>query len=83
METTQGAAVVTREPKQANRIQRMGVSRLEDRWARDIGEGPVAILVTHGDWLAVRQAKTFAKWLASPAADKAVNGDGPRVRSAV
>jgi hypothetical protein len=83
MEGLQGGVIVTREPKQANRIQRMGLSRLENRWTRQLDGGPVAIVVTHGDWQAAAQAKAFAKWLAGPGADRALTAGGPRVRSAV
>ncbi|RYF94713.1 MAG: hypothetical protein EON95_04330 [Caulobacteraceae bacterium] len=74
MEALQGGLIATREPKQANRIQRLSLARLEDRWTRDIGGGPVSLVVTRGDFVDEHEARTFAKWLASPEADRFVAG---------
>lgn len=70
MEALRGGLIATREPKQANRIQRLSLARLEDRWTRDIDGGPVHLVVTRGELLDVRHARAFAKWLASPDADR-------------
>ena len=74
MELLQGGLIATREPKQANRIQRLGLARLENRWTRDIDGGPVSLVVTRGDFQDEYEAKKFAKWLASPEADRFVAG---------
>lgn len=74
MELLQGGLIATREPKQANRIQRLGLARLEDRWTRDVEGGPVSLVVTRGDFRDEHEAKKFAKWLASPEADRFVTG---------
>lgn len=78
MEALRGGLIATREPKQANRIQRLSLARLEDRWIRDIDDGPVHLVVTRGDVLDVRHARAFAKWLATPEADRFV--DLPKAR---
>jgi hypothetical protein len=74
MELLQGGVIATREPKQANRIQRLGLARLENRWTRDIDGGPVHLVVTRGDFQDEYEAKKFAKWLATPEADRFVDG---------
>eukprot|EP01030_Chromulinospumella_sphaerica_P017988 gene17988-17833_t len=73
MEALRGGLIATREPKQANRIQRLSLARLEDRWARDIDGAPVHLVVTRGDLLEMGHARAFAKWLASPDADRFVD----------
>ncbi len=74
MEALRGGLVATREPKQANRLQRLGLSRLEHRWTRDIKGGPAILLVTRGPSGPQGRAVRFARWLASPAADPALGG---------
>jgi hypothetical protein len=74
MELLQGGLIATREPKQANRIQRLGLARLENRWTRDIDGGPVSLVVTRGDFQDEYEARKFARWLASPEADRFVDG---------
>ena len=73
-ELLQGGLIATREPKQANRIQRLSLARLENRWTRDIDGGPVSLVVTRGDFQDEYEAKKFARWLASPEADQFVAG---------
>lgn len=70
MEDLRGGLIATREPKQANRIQRLSLARLEDRWTRDIGGTPVHLIVTRGDFRSEHQARKFAKWLVTPEADR-------------
>lgn len=77
MEALRGGLIATREPKQANRIQRLSLARLEDRWTRDIAGGPVQLVVTRGDVRDEHAARKFARWLASPAADRFVDGAKP------
>jgi hypothetical protein len=74
MESLRGGLVVTREPRQANRLQRLGLSRLEHRWTRDIAGAPAILLVTRGDPGPQGRALRFARWLASPAAEPALGG---------
>ncbi len=73
MEALRGGVIATREPKQANRIQRLSLARLEDRWTRDIDGGPVSLVATRGDFRDEHEARKFAKWLATPAADRFVD----------
>ncbi len=82
MEALRGGLIATREPKQANRIQRLSLARLEDRWTRDIDGGPVQLVVTRGDFRDVHAARKFARWLASPAADRIVDPPARAVGSA-
>lgn len=70
MEALRGGLIATREPKQANRIQRLSLARLEDRWARDIDGGQVHLVATRGDFRDEHQARKFAKWMITPAADR-------------
>lgn len=80
METTPAAVVVVREPKQADRLQRTGLAKLEDRWTREIGGEKAVIVVTRGDFFDQRRSIAFAKWLASPEADAALASQGPRTQ---
>src|SRR5687768_16810679 len=73
MEQLQGGLIATREPKQANRIQRLSLARLEDRWVRDVDGGPVHLVATRGDFRAEHQARKFARWLITPQADRFVD----------
>jgi hypothetical protein len=73
MEALRGGLIATREPKQADRIQRLGLAKLEHRWDRQIAGGPVQLVVPRGDFLAEHAAIGFAKWLASPEADRFVD----------
>lgn len=73
MEALQGGVIATREPKQADRIQRLGLAKLESRWTRQIAGGPVQLVATRGDFQAEHAAIAFAKWLASPEADRFVD----------
>ncbi|HYE47377.1 MAG TPA: hypothetical protein VEA44_16555 [Caulobacter sp.] len=73
MEALRGGLIATREPKQANRIQRLGLARLEHRWTREIAGGPVQLVATRGDYRSEQGAIAFAKWLASPEADRFVD----------
>lgn len=77
MAANQGGVAVTREIRQADRLQRMGVARLENRWTRSIAGTPVHIVVNQGDWMQQRASTAFAKWLASPEADRAVAAAEP------
>ncbi|MDB5472608.1 MAG: hypothetical protein JWR84_4168 [Caulobacter sp.] len=81
MEALRGGLIATREPKQANRIQRLSLARLGDRWTRDIDGGPVHLVVTRGDFREEHQARTFAKWLAAPEADRFVDPPGRAART--
>lgn len=83
MEALRGGVIATREPKQANRIQRLSLARLEDRWTRDIDGGPVQLVVTRGDARDVHAARKFARWLASPEADRIIEPPARTVGSAV
>ncbi len=73
MEALDGGLVVTREPKQANRLQRMGLARLDHRWTRTLGGGEIILIATRGDFRRQSRAIAFARWLASPAADPALS----------
>lgn len=77
MERTQAGIAVTREVRHADRLQRIGVARLENRWSRKIAGETVHIVVNQGDWRQQRTATAFAKWLASPEADRALAGVQP------
>ena len=72
MEGLDGGLVATREPKQANRLQRMGLARLDHRWTRPLGGGEIILIATRGDFWPQGRAIAFARWLASPAADAAL-----------
>ena len=82
MEALQGGLIATREPKQANRIQRLSLARLEDRWTRDIDGGPVHLVATRGDFRDEHQARTFAKWLITPEADRFADPAGKPLATA-
>ncbi len=73
MEALQGGVIVTREPKQADRVQRLGLAKLESRWTRQMAGGPVQLVATRGDFQAEHAAIAFSKWLASPEADRFVD----------
>ena len=64
-EPARSALVVTRYSLIANRLQRLGIVRLEHRWQARIAGETVQILVTRGggpdQWRALR----LAKWLTS------------------
>lgn len=70
MEALMGGLIATREPKQANRIQRLSLARLEDRWAREVDGGQVHLVATRGDFRDEHQVRKFAKWLITPEADR-------------
>ncbi|MBX3481055.1 MAG: hypothetical protein KF842_11700 [Caulobacter sp.] len=70
MDQVFGGVVATREEKNANRLQRTGRARLADRWSRQTPDGPIALVVTRGDFQAEHESKLFARWAASPAADR-------------
>jgi len=57
-----GVLVVTREPKLADRLQRLGVARLQNRWKQDIDGAPAQMVVTTGDGEST--AVHMARWLA-------------------
>ena len=82
MEALRGGLIATREPKQANRIQRLSLARLSDRWTRDIDGGPAYLVVTRGDFQDEHQARKFARWLATPDADRFVDLPGRAVSTA-
>ncbi len=56
-----GAVIATREPKLADRLQRYGHARLQNRFKPKIGPGEVQVVVTRGDSEAA--GVKFAKWL--------------------
>ncbi len=67
-EQTRSALVVTRYSLIANRLQRLGYVRLENRWRAQIGGQTVQIAVTRGGGGAQRRALRLGEWLASEAA---------------
>jgi hypothetical protein len=60
-ETMPGRVIITREPKLADRLQRYGYARLQNRFKPRIGAGQVQVVVTRGagEGGGVR----FARWL--------------------
>lgn len=60
-EAGSGAVIVTREPKLADRLQRYGHARLQNRFKPKIGGGEVQVVVTRGADEAA--GVKFAKWL--------------------
>ncbi len=60
-EAGSGAVIATREPKLADRLQRYGHARLQNRFKPKIGPGEVQVVVTRGPGEAAGEA--FAKWL--------------------
>lgn len=73
MEALRGGLIATRELRQADRIQRLGLAKLENRWTRKVAEGAVQLVVPRGDFQSEHAAVAFAKWLASPDADRFVD----------
>ncbi|WGM41290.1 hypothetical protein [Caulobacter sp. NIBR1757] len=82
MEALRGGLIATREPKQANRIQRLSLARLEDRWIRDIDGGPVHLVATRGGFQEEHEARKFGKWLATPDADRFADPGAPSAGTA-
>lgn len=66
-----GLLVVTREPKLADRLQRLGFARIQNRWKPDIGGAPAQMVVTTGDGEAA--AVHMARWLAGDEAAALLN----------
>ncbi|MDP2151352.1 MAG: hypothetical protein Q8K13_17110 [Parvibaculum sp.] len=62
-EAGSGAVIATREPMLADRLQRYGHARLQNRFKPRIGGGEVQVVVTRGPGEAAGAA--FAGWLAS------------------
>lgn len=60
-EAGSGAVIATREPKLADRLQRYGHARLQNRFKPKVGGGEVQVVVTRGPGEATGEA--FAKWL--------------------
>jgi hypothetical protein len=60
-EARAGAVIATREPLLADRLQRYGHARLQDRFKPTIGAGEVQVLATRGP--GERAGAAFAKWL--------------------
>jgi hypothetical protein len=61
-EASGGLLVATREPKLADRLQRLGLVRIQNRWKLEVGGAPVHLVVTTGAGEAA--AAHLAKWLA-------------------
>jgi hypothetical protein len=62
-EAGSGAVIATREPMLADRLQRYGQARLQNRFKPRIGGGEVQVVVTRGPGEAGGVA--FARWLAT------------------
>jgi hypothetical protein len=62
-EAGSGAVIATREPMLADRLQRYGHARLQNRFKPRIGVGEVQVVVTRGAGEAA--GARFAEWLAS------------------
>lgn len=60
-EAGSGAVIATREPKLADRLQRYGHARLQNRFKPKIGSGEVQVVATRGPGETAGVA--FAKWL--------------------
>jgi hypothetical protein len=60
-EARAGAVIATREPLLADRLQRYGHARLQDRFKPRIGAGEVQVLATRGPGEGAGAA--FGKWL--------------------
>ncbi|MBI1404778.1 MAG: hypothetical protein GC145_01475 [Caulobacter sp.] len=82
MDQVFGGVVATREEKNANRLQRTGRARLADRWSRPSPDGAIALVVTRGDFQAEHESKLFARWAASPEADRFFNRTAGRTPTA-
>jgi len=83
MDQAKGVVVATRDDKNANRLQRTAHVRLADRWKRESADGPVALLITRGEYLVEYQSRKFAEWIAGPEADSIFNPSAPPVSRAV
>jgi|GEM_PF-4422515 len=70
-EAGEGAIIVTREGKLADRLQRLSHVRLQNRWELRIGGGPVHVLATKGS--GERMAIHLGEWLASEEAAPLLN----------
>lgn len=60
-EATPGLVMATREPRLADRLQRTGQVRLQNRWKPKIGGGEVQVVVVRGAGEGAGAA--FGKWL--------------------
>ena len=56
-----GVVIATREPKLADRLQRYGHARLQNRFKPKVGGGAIQVVVTRGPGEAAGVA--FARWL--------------------
>ncbi len=56
-----GVVIATREPKLADRLQRYGHARLQNRFKPKVGGGEIQVVVTRGPGEAAGVA--FARWL--------------------
>ncbi len=71
-EAETGLLVVTREPKLADRLQRLGLVRIQNRWKLDLGEAPAHLVATTGAGEAA--AARLAKWLTGDEAARLLSG---------
>lgn len=66
-----GAVIATREPKLADRLQRYGHARLQNRFKPRAGGGEIQVVATRGPGEAAGAA--FAKWLMTDEAAALLN----------